>query len=609
MKLANIDLGKLSVSALNMRHGRKAPDVSDILPTVRARGVLVPLLVRPSADDLFEIVAGRRRYHAACLVADEQRGLGGEIEPIPCAIMETGDDAAALEASLIENIARLDPDEVSQWETFTRLVKEGRTVEEIGQTFGLTDLFVRRVLALGNLLPRVRDLYRREEIDTRTVRHLTLASKAQQREWLALRDSADDYAPTGAQLKAWLFNGADISTKTALFPLDGFKGRIVADLFGDNGLFADADAFWAAQNEAIAARIDAYKAAGWADAELLEPAQRFHAWEYERVPKSKGGKVFVAVQRSGEVEFHEGYLSAKEAKKARAAEARAARGEGDRSAAETERPETTSGLQRYIDLHRHAAVRAVLLDHPQVALRLMVAHAVTGSELWTVRLADQRSGNPATDESVETCLAETAFDRQRRAALALLGLSPDEPTVAGGHDWEAGTATIFGRLLALDDAQVLSILAVVMGETLAIGSAVVELLGACLKPDMAALWTADDALFDAIRDRKIANAMLREVAGKKVADANLAETVKAQKAIIRDCLAGANNRRKVETWVPKWLAFPPAAYVGRPFPTLDRFKTVQALAKGLAVATPADPGKAPVGVDAPSAPDYAIAAE
>ncbi|MES0008023.1 hypothetical protein NKK52_31410 [Mesorhizobium sp. C277A] len=40
---------------------------------------------------------------------------------MPCAIMEDGDDADALEASLIENLARLDPDEVWQWETFRGL--------------------------------------------------------------------------------------------------------------------------------------------------------------------------------------------------------------------------------------------------------------------------------------------------------------------------------------------------------------------------------------------------------------------------------------------------------------------------------------------------------
>jgi ParB family chromosome partitioning protein len=51
---------------------------------------------------------------------------------------------------------------VSRWECFTRLVKEGRDPAEIGQTFGLPDLAVRRILALGNLLPRIRDLYRKE---------------------------------------------------------------------------------------------------------------------------------------------------------------------------------------------------------------------------------------------------------------------------------------------------------------------------------------------------------------------------------------------------------------------------------------------------------------
>src|SRR3546814_2676299 len=103
---------------------------------------------------------------------------------MPCAILSDSDDADAIEASLIENVARLDPDEVTQWETFTRLVKEGRDVGDIAATFGLPDMMVRRVLALGNLMPRIRDLYRNEKIDPATVRHLTMASKAQQRAWL-----------------------------------------------------------------------------------------------------------------------------------------------------------------------------------------------------------------------------------------------------------------------------------------------------------------------------------------------------------------------------------------------------------------------------------------
>lgn len=303
---------------------------------MKARGVIVPLIVRRGEDegqpDKFGIIAGARRFHAATLAAQES----GEADPLPCAIMQPGDDAAALEASLIENIGRLDPDEVTQWDTFTRLIqKEGRSIEQIGQTFGLTDLYVRRILALGNLLPRIRNLYRDGEINVASVRHLTLATKAQQKDWLALFDSPDDYCPTGQQLKSWLFGGVSISTKHALFPLDGYKGKIVADLFGEDGVFADAGQFWQAQNEAIAAKRDALLAAGWADVEIMEPGRSFHSWEHERTPKAKGGKIFISVTHSGEVEIHEGYLSGKEAKKARAQEAKTGTSTIDSQAART----------------------------------------------------------------------------------------------------------------------------------------------------------------------------------------------------------------------------------------------------------------------------------
>ncbi|ODU67914.1 MAG: chromosome partitioning protein ParB [Sphingomonas sp. 66-10] len=582
MELANIDLGKLFVSKTNMRHADKSPDVSDILPTVKARGVIVPLIVRPGDDEgqpgMFGIVAGARRFHAATLAAQET----GEAGPLPCAIMQPGDDAAALEASLIENIARLDPDEVAQWDTFTRLIqKEGRSVEQIGQTFGLTDLYVRRVLALGNLLPRIRHLYRDGGINVASIRHLTLATKAQQKAWLALFDSADDYCPTGQQLKSWLFGGASISTKHALFPLDSHKGKIVADLFGEDAVFADADQFWRAQNEAIAAKRDALLADGWAGVEIMEPGRYFHAWEHERTPKAKGGKVFVTVTHGGEVAIHEGYLSSKDAKKARGQESKTGATEADKQAARDQRSETTSSLQTYIDLHRHAAARAVLTDHPGVALRLMVAHAIAGSPLWNVRIETQHCRNESIAESVETGPAETRFDEQRRAALALLSFSPEEPSVAGRNGKDDDTATIFARLIGLADHDVLAILAVVMGETMQAGSAVVEAVGAYLAVDMGSLWTADDAFFDFVRDRQVANAMLREVAGKKVADANVAEKVKTQKAIIRDCLTGSNERKQVDGWVPKWLSFPAASYTARPFATLAKWKRIEGRFKNL----------------------------
>src|SRR3546814_7204507 len=88
MELQFIELGKLSVSKANMRYAKKAPDVSDILPTVRKRGIIVPVLVRPNcAPDAYEIVAGARRFHAASIVADERRAEGQEVDTMPCAIL------------------------------------------------------------------------------------------------------------------------------------------------------------------------------------------------------------------------------------------------------------------------------------------------------------------------------------------------------------------------------------------------------------------------------------------------------------------------------------------------------------------------------------------
>jgi ParB family chromosome partitioning protein len=550
MELRHIDIGNLSVSTANMRGVRKAPDLANILPSVRARGIIVPLIVRQNGTpDTYEIVAGKRRYHAALAIAEE----AGGIDPLPCAVMEAGDDAAALEASLIENVARLDPDEVTRWEGFTRLVREGRTAEEIALTFGLTELQVKRTLALGNLLPRIRGLYRRGEIDVATVRHLTLASKAQQRDWLGMLDDPGAYCPTGSQLKAWLFGGASIPTSAALFDLATFEGELVSDLFGEDSYFASAEAFWTAQNAAVEERARGYRDAGWSEVIVLRPGEHFPTWEHEKRPKRRGGKVFIAVGQRGDVVFHEGYVSLREAR---------AQAKGEQPDKPV-RPENSAPIQNYIDLHRHAAVRSRVAEQPTLALRLVVAHVIVGSGLWQVRVEPQRALSDAVAESIETCPSETVFDARRRAVLELLGFAPDTPTVCGGYDGDHGLSGLFVRLLSLDDEAVLEVLATVMAETLEAGTAVIETLGMHMELDMSRSFAADDVLLDLIKDREVLNDILGEVAGQHVADANAAATGKVKRQIIRDCLKGENGRAKVEGWVPRWMMFPPAAYTAR----------------------------------------------
>ena len=140
----------------------------------------------------------------------------------------------------------------------------------IAERFGVTELMVRRVLALTALTDDIKALYRAEIIDKRTLYALTLATKEQQEDWLTLLNAEDEYAPRGEQLKDWLTGGGRITTDKALFDLEAYDGTVLTDLFGETAIFGDADLFWTCQNEAIADMAERYRNEGWAETVVLE---------------------------------------------------------------------------------------------------------------------------------------------------------------------------------------------------------------------------------------------------------------------------------------------------------------------------------------------------
>jgi ParB family chromosome partitioning protein len=439
--------------------------------------------------------------------------------------------------------------------TFVRLIKEGRKVPQIAATFGMTEVMVEQRLALGNLLPKIQDAFTSEEIDDQTVQYLTMASKQQQKDWLRLFENEDGNAPMGHQVKQWLFGGQSIATTVALFSLDAYTGHIVADLFGEESYFADADMFWELQNAAIAGKREALLAAKWPEVIVLEAGERFDQWAHDKTPKKKGGKVFITLSQRGEVEVHEGWLSRKEARKGR----EKSEGNGAESAAKA-RPAMTQAMENYLELHRHAAVRLALLKSPDVALRLLVAHAVASSGNWQVKPDPQRTRSNDIRASVEQSPAQAAFAAEREAVLALLALPVDDAQFAHRSGDDERTASVFARLLTLSAEEVQRIAAFAMAESLAAGSTAVEAVGVQLKVDSREAWQPDAVFFELIRERATINAMLAEVAGEAVAKGNVTEKVKTQKQIIGDCLAGKNDRPKVENWLPGVMAFPFRSY-------------------------------------------------
>ena len=546
--LIHLPLSQLGISKLNMRHGRKTPDVSDILPSIREKGIRQTLLVRREGEG-YGIVAGRRRFFALRQIANET----GTDPLVPCAVMAEGDAASAIEASIIENVARLPATEMEQYTAFRKLHDEGRTVEEIAAFFGVTELNVRRVLALAALSTPIRKLYADEEIDRETVRALTLATPDQQADWMKLWNSETDRAPMGRACKAWVTGGAAITPDKALFDLAGYTGAVTADLFGEAAVFADAAAFWEAQGAVIAERIESYRQRGWADVILMERGAYFQRWEYVQTAKKQGGKIIAEQRHDGTVTFHEGWLKAAEARKAKAAKT------SDAAQPMTDpRPEMSGPLADYIGLHRHAAAQASLIRHPAIALRLIAAHALCGSSLWNVRLHSPGAVKEGTLASVE-CGAATREVSAARTDVETLFEALGAPVPRRSGDAYHLCET-FAALLAMSDVEVLQVLAVAMAETLERGGPSVEAALHACGADLRAYWQPDAAFFDLLRDKRVINAMVAGIGSESLAETCAADTAKAQKIVLANRIAGEGCAPNPD-WRPGWMQVPPARLV------------------------------------------------
>ena len=539
MTLQFINIEDLSVSKLIVRkYGAK--HCADLVTSIRALGVLQPLLVRPTDEEGFEVIAGQRRLNACRIIAED-----GETDPIPCLVMAEGDDVAAIEASLAENIERLPMDEVDQYRAFAKLVKEGRDPEDIAASFGITECMVSQRLALGQLHTPILTAYRKGDIHARDSRILTMASPKQQKAWWALVKDENAYVPTGQRLKDWLFGGAHIPVTNALFDVDGAGLAIVSDLFGDEAYFAEAEAFWVQQNAAIGQAVEDLRAEGWSDVIVMDQGAWFATWDHRSASLEDGGKVFITTSSQGEVTFHKGYITNAEAKR---------REKVVQGTTAVPKPELTKVAWNYVDLHRHAAVRADLLSNSSIALRLVAAHMLVGSDLWTVREEPQIAAKPEIAESVENSGAQKTFDVARDAAAKLLGFDSGDAL-----DGYLTLSDIFERLQYASDQEVIQVITFFMAASLSAQSPLIDALAVTMGTDMAQHWTPEPLFFELVRDKQVLNAMVDEYAGKNAARENITATGKTQRAILNACLDGTRTPADPD-WIPAYMAFPIGSY-------------------------------------------------
>jgi len=123
--------------------------------SIRARGILQPILVRPLPSGRYELVAGERRLRAAQIA---------QLQTLP-AVVRHHDDATSLEVALIENMAREDLNPVEEARACAALVEElGLTREEVGLRVGRSRVAVSNLVRLLDLPDEALELLERGEL-------------------------------------------------------------------------------------------------------------------------------------------------------------------------------------------------------------------------------------------------------------------------------------------------------------------------------------------------------------------------------------------------------------------------------------------------------------
>ena len=135
----------LDLVSPNPRQPRREFDedaLAGLAASLRERGVLQPIVVRPLAGGAFELIAGERRWRAARLAG---------MEAIP-AVVRPDQDSASLELALIENMAREDLNPIEEARACAALVEElGLTHEDVGVRVGRSRVAVSNLIRLLDL--------------------------------------------------------------------------------------------------------------------------------------------------------------------------------------------------------------------------------------------------------------------------------------------------------------------------------------------------------------------------------------------------------------------------------------------------------------------------
>ncbi len=162
-----VTIGQIIANRANPRREFDPDQLEELANSVREKGVMQPLLVRPTQEpNQFEIIAGERRWRAA-----QKAGL----HDVPVIVRDV-DDKEALELAIIENVQRVDLNPLEEAQGYGQLIDQfSYTQQDLAQVIGKSRSHVANTLRLLRLPQDVRDMLSRGELTAGHARTLITA--------------------------------------------------------------------------------------------------------------------------------------------------------------------------------------------------------------------------------------------------------------------------------------------------------------------------------------------------------------------------------------------------------------------------------------------------
>jgi ParB family transcriptional regulator, chromosome partitioning protein len=144
-----IELDRIVMSRVQPRTVFEPKALAELAAAIKAQGIVEPLVVRPSTDGNFELIAGERRLRASRLA---------NLERVPVIVRELV-DRDALEMSLVENLLREDLNPIEEGNAFRRLNREfALTHDQIASRIGKSRAYVTNMIRLTELPAEVLEM-------------------------------------------------------------------------------------------------------------------------------------------------------------------------------------------------------------------------------------------------------------------------------------------------------------------------------------------------------------------------------------------------------------------------------------------------------------------